>query len=138
MAGWKACRTRGNLLFCFGTRVSRNIRETSEGASGAAMKAAELLATGEVEIEPIIAVVEEDLCSGCRICESVCPYQAIEMKAETVDGEEKNVAQVLEAVCQGCGACAVACPTRAIDMQHYKRELILAQVAAAAQGGKTK
>jgi len=116
----------------------KDIPDTVSQASGAAMRATALLATGEVEIEPLIAVVDEDLCSGCKICESVCPYQAIEMEAKTVKGEEKNVARVLEAVCQGCGACSVACPTRAVDMQHFRREQILAQVKAASQGGKGK
>jgi heterodisulfide reductase subunit A len=129
--------TRG--IFLAGACQSpKDIPDTVSQASGAAMKAAELLVTGEVEIEPLIAVVEENLCSGCRICESICPYQAIEMEAKTVESEEKNVAKVLEAVCQGCGACSAACPTHAIDMQHYKQEQILAQVTAAVQGGKRR
>ncbi len=129
--------TRG--IFLAGACQSpKDIPDTVAQASGAAMRAAALLATGEVEIEPLIAVVDEDLCSGCKICKSVCPYQAVEIEAKTVDGKEKNVAKVLEAVCQGCGACSVACPTRAIDMQHYRQEQILAQVKAAAQGGKRK
>ncbi len=127
--------TRG--IFLAGTCQSpKDIPDTVSQASGAAMKAAELLATGEVEIEPLIAVVEDSLCSGCRICESVCPYQAIEMEDKTLEGEGKSVAKIIPAVCQGCGACSVACPTRAIDMQHYKQEQILAQIKAAAQGGE--
>lgn len=129
--------TRG--IFLAGACQSpKDIPDTVSQASGAAMKAAELLATGEVEIEPLIAVVEESLCGGCRICETICPYQAIEMEAKNVEGEEKSVAKVVEAVCQGCGSCSVACPTRAIDMQHYRQEQILAQVIAAVQGGKRK
>jgi len=124
--------TRG--IFLAGTCQSpKDIPDTVSQASGAAMKVAELLATGEVEIEPLIAVVEDNLCSGCRICESVCPYQAIEMENKNFEGEEKNVAKVVPAVCQGCGACAVACPTHAIDMQHYKQQQILAEIKAAAQ-----
>ena len=127
--------TRG--IFLAGTCQSpKDIPDTVSQASGAAMKVAELLATGEVEIEPLIAVVEASLCSGCRICESVCPYQAIEMEDKNFEGEEKSVAEVIPAVCQGCGACSVACPTHAIDMQHYKQEQILAQIKAAAQGGE--
>jgi heterodisulfide reductase subunit A len=127
--------TRG--IFLAGACQSpKDIPDTVAQASGAAMRAAALLASGEVEIEPLIATVDEDLCSGCRICVSVCPYQALEMKTKTVNGEEKNVARVMEAVCQGCGACAVACPTCAIDMQHYKRAQVLAQVKAATHGGK--
>ena len=126
--------TRG--IFLAGTCHSpKDIPDTVAQASGAAMKAVELLITGEVEIDPFIAVVEENLCSGCRICESVCPYQAIEMKTQIADGEEKEVASVLAAVCQGCGACSVACPTTAIDMQHYRRGQIMAQITALVQGG---
>ena len=129
--------TRG--IFLAGTCQSpKDIPDTVSQASGAAVKAAALLATGEVEIEPMIAVVEESLCSGCRICESVCPFQAIEMEDKTVEGEEKTIAEVFAASCQGCGACSVACPTHAIDMQHYKQEQILAQIRAAVQGGKRR
>lgn len=126
--------TRG--IFLAGTCHSpKDIPDTVAQASGAAMKAVELLITGEVEIEPFIAVIEEDLCSGCRICESVCPYQAIEMKTQIVDGEKKEVATVLAAVCQGCGACSVACPTAAVDMQHYRKGQIMAQITALGKGG---
>jgi heterodisulfide reductase subunit A len=129
--------TRG--IFIAGTCQSpKDIPDTVSQASGAAMKAAELLITGEVEIEPIIAVVDDMLCSGCKICESVCPYQAIEMETKALNDEEKSVAKVIEAVCQGCGVCIVACPTRAIDLQHYKQEQILSQIKAAAQGGNRK
>ena len=123
--------TRG--IFLAGTCQSpKDVPDTVSHASGAAMKVAELLATGEVEIEPLIATVEDSFCSGCGICESTCPYQAIEL----ITKEGKNVANILEAVCQGCGACSVACPTHAIDMQHFRHEQILAQIAAAVSGGE--
>jgi heterodisulfide reductase subunit A len=115
----------------------KDIPDTVAQASGAAMKAVELLRTGEVEIEPLIAIVEQDLCSGCRICEIICPYQAIQIEAGESENTEKKVAKILPAVCQGCGACAVACPTHAIDMQHFKRDQILAQIRAATLGGET-
>jgi heterodisulfide reductase subunit A len=114
----------------------KDIPDTVAQASGAAMKAAELLATGEVEIEPLIAAITQKLCSGCRICETICPYQAIEIENAAGEGAEKKVAKILPAVCQGCGACAVACPTQAIDMQHFTREQILAQIRAATHGGE--
>jgi heterodisulfide reductase subunit A len=89
------------------------------------------LSLGEIELEPLKAAVDEDLCSGCRICESICPFIAIEMKAENVGSEEKLRAEVIEAMCQGCGLCVSACPTSAIKMRHYTDEQVLAQVEAA-------
>jgi heterodisulfide reductase subunit A len=109
----------------------KDIPDTVAQASGAAAKAIDLLSRGEIEIEPLKAIVDEDLCSGCRICESVCPFMAIEVKPETVKGEQKLRAEVIEAVCQGCGACSSACPTEAIKIQQYTFNQVLTQVQAA-------
>jgi heterodisulfide reductase subunit A len=77
-------------------------------------------------MEGIIASVDEDLCSGCRICDSLCAYGAIEMNENT----GKSTAHVIEALCKGCGVCSTACPTKAIVMGHFTKEQILAQVRA--------
>jgi heterodisulfide reductase subunit A len=108
----------------------KDIPDTVAQASGAAAKVIDLLASGEIELEPLKAVVDEDLCSGCRLCESVCPFLAIEMNSETVGGASKLRAEVVEAMCQGCGLCASACPTKAIKMWHYTDDQVLAQVQA--------
>ena len=119
----------------------KDIPDTVAQASGAAAKAIDLLSSGEIEIEPLKAVVDKDLCSGCRICESICPFVAVEMKTEKVKGEEKLRAEIIEAMCQGCGACSSACPTNAIKIQQYGNKQILTQVEAGlaeacAEGGK--
>jgi len=109
----------------------KDIPDTVAQASGAAAKVIDLLASGEIELEPLKAVVDGDLCSGCRICESVCPFLAVEMKTEKMDKKEKLKADIVEAMCQGCGLCVAACPTGAIKMRHYTDEQVLAQVQAA-------
>jgi heterodisulfide reductase subunit A len=119
----------------------KDIPDTVAQASGAAAKAIDLLSSGEIELEPLKAVVDKDLCSGCRICESICPFIAIEMKTEKVKGEEKVRAEVIEAMCQGCGVCSSACPTSAIKIQQFNDKQILTQVEAGlaeafAKGGK--
>jgi heterodisulfide reductase subunit A len=78
-------------------------------------------------MEGIIANVDEDLCSGCRICELLCAYSAIEMN----ENNGKSTAHIIEALCKGCGVCGTACPTNAITMGHFTKEQILAQVKAA-------
>ena len=114
-------------IFLAGTcQGPKDIPDTVAQASGAAAKAAELLATGEIEIEPLIAIVDDELCSGCGICKAICAYDAIEIK--TADDEEKPKAKIIEAMCQGCGSCASACPVNAIKMQCYEDEQILAQI----------
>jgi heterodisulfide reductase subunit A len=109
----------------------KDIPDTVAQASGAAAKAIDLLSSGEIELEPLRAAVDKDLCSGCKICESICPFIAIEMKPETVKGEEKSRAEVIEAMCQGCGLCSAACPTGAITIQQFSNPQMLTQVQAA-------
>lgn len=77
------------------------------------------------------AVIDKDLCSGCHVCESLCPFSAIEMK-KTSRGELDQVkAEVIEAMCQGCGACSPACPTGAIRIQQFGNRQVQVQVKAA-------
>ncbi|MGQ9551824.1 MAG: FAD-dependent oxidoreductase [Candidatus Bathycorpusculaceae bacterium] len=118
----------------------KDIPDSVAQASGAAAKAVDLLASGQIELEPLKAVVDKDLCSGCRVCESVCPFIAIEMKTEAAESNGKLRAEVIEAMCQGCGLCVATCPTNAIKMRHYTDEQVLAQIQAAyletaAEGG---
>jgi heterodisulfide reductase subunit A len=118
----------------------KDIPDSVAQASGAASKAVDLLASGEIELEPLKAVVDEETCSGCRLCEPVCPFFAIEMKTKTAEGNERLTGNVIEAMCQGCGLCVSTCPTGAIKMQHYTDKQVMAQVDAAcseseAEGG---
>jgi heterodisulfide reductase subunit A len=115
------------VFLCGMAHSPKYIDESIAQACAAAARAATILSKSTLEMEGIIASVTEDLCSGCRICEYLCPYGAIEMKEK--DG--KAVAHVIEALCKGCGACGTACPTKAIVMGHFTTEEILAQVKAA-------
>ncbi len=108
-------------IFIAGTAESpKDIRESSTQGKAAASRASRLMKQEFIKIEALTAVVDEDLCSGCEVCVSVCPYDAIEMR----DGR----ASVIDAACQGCGACASSCPTGAITMLHFTDDQILAQV----------
>jgi len=102
----------------------KDIPDTVAQAKGAAAEVLSLLARGKVEIEPIIAFVDEEVCSGCGLCEKVCPYGAL-----SLDGRER-VMMVNRALCKGCGACAVACPSSAISLSHFTPRQILEEVEA--------
>jgi heterodisulfide reductase subunit A len=94
--------------------------------SAAAAQAASVLSKEAWIVEPLVAKVNEDLCSGCRICESACGYHAINV--EKVG--EKSVAKVTEGLCRGCGICSSACPMDAITMPNYSDNQIVAQIQA--------
>lgn len=99
----------------------KDIQDTVSMASGAAARAATILSKKELEAEPQIACVDEDVCSGCSVCISVCAYKAIELVKE----DEKSHARVDEALCKGCGACVGTCPSGAMQQHGFKDKQIL-------------
>jgi heterodisulfide reductase subunit A len=103
------------------------IEESIAQACAAAARAATVLSKPALEMEGSIASVDQNLCSGCKICASLCAYNAIEMETNS----NKPVAKVLEALCKGCGVCGSSCPTKAITLGHFTNEQIMAQVKAA-------
>jgi len=115
------------VFLCGLAHSPKFIEESIAQACAAAARALTILSKKALEVEGAIANVDEDLCSGCRICESVCEYGAIEMKEK----EGKLRAHVLEALCKGCGVCGSTCPTGSISMLHFTDDQILAQVRAA-------
>jgi heterodisulfide reductase subunit A len=76
----------------------------------------------EVMLEPIKASVDQDLCSGCRICNGLCPFNAITFI------EDRMVTEINPALCQGCGTCVAACPAGAISGTGFSDEQIIAQI----------
>ncbi len=114
------------IYICGSARWPTDVTEGISQAYAVASKAAGPMRMGYVKAEAINALVNEDECSGCGICEVLCPFQAIELQPR--DG--KRVSHINEAVCKGCGTCGAACPSGAITMHHFTDEQILAQVEA--------
>jgi len=100
----------------------KDIPDTVAQASAAAARALAMISQGKVEIEAATAVIDEELCSGCRVCNLLCPYSAISFD------EEKKVSRVNEALCKGCGVCVAACPSGAITGKHFTSEQIMAEI----------
>src|SRR3972149_863444 len=65
--------------------------------------------------EKCLAAVEinQDLCSRCCVCHSICPYEAINYDREA-DKVEIDIQK-----CQVCGICPSACPVAAIEISYY-------------------
>jgi len=61
----------------------------------------------------VVVSVNQDYCSRCLVCYSVCPYEAVELDPET-GKVEINVQK-----CQVCGICYSACPVFAIEIIYY-------------------
>jgi len=76
----------------------------------------------EIELEIMTACIDSEVCAGCKLCISVCPYKAI-----TYDGE-KQVCSVNEAICRGCGTCAATCASGAARAKHFTDDQIYAEI----------
>jgi len=97
-----------------------NIQESVTAAEAAAAKVSVLLGQGSVQLEPYVAHVDVDRCTGSGQCIEVCHYEgAISLQTMTIDGQEVQRAVVSPANCVGCGMCVSACPQRAIDVQGW-------------------
>jgi heterodisulfide reductase subunit A len=106
-----------------------DVGESISQAYGAASRASIPMSAKKLHTEALTAMVDKGKCSGCSLCELICPYKAIRLE-ETDKGMK---AKVIAASCKGCGACGAGCPQMAITMQHFTDEQLLAQVTALAE-----
>ncbi len=93
----------------------------SQGAAAAARVIGRIYQK-ELALEPIRAHVIEERCSGCRICNNVCPFNAI------IFHENRLVTEINPALCQGCGTCVATCPSEAITGTQFNNQQVLAQL----------
>jgi len=100
----------------------KDIPDTVAQAGAAAAEAFQLLDLGAIEMEPNTAYVLEEVCSGCKTCVGLCPYNAISFLAD------KHVAHINEALCKGCGTCVAACPSSSIRQHLFEDEQIFEEV----------
>jgi heterodisulfide reductase subunit A2 len=100
----------------------KDIPSSVAQASAAAARVINYIQQGQMKLEPYRATVDQDKCSGCRICNNMCPFNAI------LFHEDRMVSEVNPALCQGCGTCVAACPAGAISGTGFSDSQILAQI----------
>ena len=100
----------------------KDIPDSVAQGAAAAARVASLIARGTVMMEPVRASIDEDKCCGCRLCNELCPYNAIEFH------EDRKVSEVITALCQGCGACVATCPSEAITGAHFTKQQVMSEI----------
>jgi heterodisulfide reductase subunit A len=100
----------------------KDIPDSVAQASAAAARALAMIARGKIEVPAITASIDETKCSGCKICNLLCPYEAIFFD------DEAKISRINQVLCQGCGVCAAACPSGAITHNYFTAEEIMAEI----------
>ncbi len=120
------------IFLCGCAQWPKNIQDSISQANGAAGRASRFLSAGQITTSGLIAEVNPEVCIGCGKCESVCPYNAIELIEATKEFEDVtiiiNKSYINSALCKGCGTCAATCPIGAISVKHYDFEQINAMI----------
>jgi heterodisulfide reductase subunit A len=118
-----ASTTTGGIYIAGCCAGPKDVPHSVLQAQAAAGMALHVLVPGEkLELDPATAEVNEKACSGCRVCISMCPYQAISFD------ETAKVARVSQVLCKGCGTCASACPSGAMSNKHFTNEQIYSEI----------
>jgi heterodisulfide reductase subunit A len=100
----------------------KDIPDTVSQGAAAAARILGVIFQRKVALEPVRATIDESRCSGCRICNNLCPYNAIDYI------EDLGVSRVSPALCKGCGTCVAGCPSQVITGAHFTFEQILAEI----------
>jgi len=100
----------------------KDIPDSVAQGQAAAGETLALIDKGFMELEPNTAYIVEELCSGCKVCIGLCPYNAITFS------EDRSVAEVSDVLCKGCGVCVAACPSGALHQHLFEDEQIFAEI----------
>ncbi|MFO7796298.1 MAG: FAD-dependent oxidoreductase [Promethearchaeati archaeon] len=111
------------IFLCGTAHGPSTISESIAQANSAVSRGTTILSKDSLIVGGIVSHVDKDLCTGCKICVRICPFNAIVK-------DEEGYAYVQEALCKGCGLCGASCPERAIEIKHFTNEQILSEIYA--------
>ncbi len=103
------------------------VRDTLIDARKAAYSVLNLFNQDKIETRQANALIDEDLCSVCRMCIGTCPYNAISIVEDKI--------RVSEELCMGCGICSITCPAYASQLEGFNPQGLSNQIRALVKKG---
>ncbi len=94
----------------------------AEGLAAASRILQQLIPGCTLPLEAAAARIDGDRCSGCKTCQGLCEFGAIDFDAD------RKQASVNAVLCRGCGVCAAVCPCGALDAMHYTDAIIGSEI----------
>ncbi len=96
------------------------VPDTLIDARKATFSVLNLFKQDKIETKQPNALIDEDLCSLCRMCIGTCPYNAISIVEEKI--------KVNEELCMGCGICSITCPAYASQLEGFNPRGLSSQI----------
>ncbi|NNF87306.1 MAG: 4Fe-4S dicluster domain-containing protein [Acidimicrobiia bacterium] len=85
-------------------------------------------------MEAPVIQVDADRCTGCRLCVTDCPYDALHM-IDLEDAAHPHLAVVTAGKCVGCGICIGSCPVEALAFRGHPADALWNETRRAAADG---
>jgi heterodisulfide reductase subunit A len=112
------------VYICGACQSPKSSAESVASGLAAVTQSGAILKRGYAELDPLVAIVDEERCTWCGKCLEACPYDAI----EEIESGSRQVARVIKTACKGCGGCVPVCPVDAVDLQGYTDAQIKAMI----------
>jgi len=103
------------------------VADTLVDARKAAFSVLNLFKQDTIETRQPNALINDDLCSICRMCIGTCPYNAISIVEDKI--------KVNEELCMGCGICSITCPAYASQLEGFNPQGLTNQIKALVKKG---
>jgi heterodisulfide reductase subunit A-like polyferredoxin len=104
------------------------IDEAISQAKASAARAVTVLASEKMSVGGKVAYADPRKCTGCGVCELVCAYKAVNLKADPKT--DVLASEVNEALCKGCGTCVTSCRSGALSLKGFNDPQIFAMIEA--------
>lgn len=117
------------VYLCGLAHAPKNLRESIVQGKAAAARAATVISKDMLETEGTVAMVNEQLCTGCSTCEKVCAYKAITIEdVKQRNGDNLKKSKINAVLCKGCGTCSASCRCGAIDVNGFADRQVMSEI----------